>query len=792
MELAWIASVLQPYDVAPHPNFARDYDRLAPKPSAQLASQVYGGDWASVMDHRYGVENFAAVVVEAVKTFASGTTREGIRGLSKFIEIDRDPARRTALTLLVTNATAELEDYDTCFGAIGRELARLEAAPATGAGLLRAALHQQRAMRRQDCGLDGDADAEMALRLLQTEVLDGDTEFEVSDSVSWGSALTLERIREALADAALTVLNPDSVLEQFGEDSIWVHRMRSATPYLLLQNRSRRSQLLSKWGETVFDRTVASALNGDYRGDLYFPGLQLELLGHSEARNVRGDIAQQRLAAVAAGVYVDKDGDALRLLRHAGDERRTNAAIQWFRAGGPLDAISRDARRILSRGRGPGQLRVVEHAVLTTAADLLTRGECLAGLEILVVEGRPALAADLPHHRRSKSALLASSCKTALALSAGAGRQSEVALSILRTVSDAQGVDQLFDQDVARGFVGFDWQVSAPDVRSAWLEWHASPASDGWTWLRQVVEDDLIPGGAELDAGESVSLDLIARTVNRLIRGQDHDPGLLDHADAVLRQLMEGIATDAAAGKHQIGGPSVAEICAALIATANRTELWADLTPFLVNTRIGREARTLGYERLARDLRDLPDHVRVSFAAVAEDVLTAPDTGRWGHEDVTPYPAALRFFAGFEIVSENVALAGITRLFESGQRREAAQTVATLCARQDWEWLQAFAVLLSLDKDPEIVARAALALARTVARGGRERNRSDAVDRVAHLLAADGLLVPLLSVRGMSSADLTDPRIRSAVVLLSNEHPSRTVRSEATALLEQSGSRDLS
>jgi hypothetical protein len=45
MNLAWLAAVLQPHDVAPHPNFANDkYDREGP---ARLAAVVLGDPWRS-------------------------------------------------------------------------------------------------------------------------------------------------------------------------------------------------------------------------------------------------------------------------------------------------------------------------------------------------------------------------------------------------------------------------------------------------------------------------------------------------------------------------------------------------------------------------------------------------------------------------------------------------------------------------------------------------------------------------------------------------------------------------
>lgn len=111
MNLAWIAAVLSPGDVAPHPNF-RDagYDSQAP---ARLAAIVIGDPWrlhrgSEVLEGSAatgGVSESDEGVVNVEKSLDSATIREGTAGLTREIltEPSSDPARSCALALLACN-----------------------------------------------------------------------------------------------------------------------------------------------------------------------------------------------------------------------------------------------------------------------------------------------------------------------------------------------------------------------------------------------------------------------------------------------------------------------------------------------------------------------------------------------------------------------------------------------------------------------------------------------------------------------------------------------------------------
>ncbi len=77
------------------------------------------------------------------------------------------------MALLCCAAASELDDYDTCWDVLSATLQQVARASGSEAGLalLRAALLQQRALRRLDSGQSPDSDALAVVRLLQANAV---------------------------------------------------------------------------------------------------------------------------------------------------------------------------------------------------------------------------------------------------------------------------------------------------------------------------------------------------------------------------------------------------------------------------------------------------------------------------------------------------------------------------------------------------------------------------------------------------------------------------------------------
>lgn len=787
MDLSWLAAVLQPYDIAAHPNFGREDDGLVARPSSQLAAHVYGAPgWIQRLGRKDEIDvDSVARAVE--KLFHANTTAEGLRLLQAELEspADSDPARRVAITLLVAYGTAEYDDYGASIAVLSHEIDRTADKTAVGMRLLRAALFQQRAARLMDCGQPPEPDVEAVLSLLTgLDTTDCET-FPVSAAVGRTSSQTVSDMRQSLVEAAHSLLHPDAILPGDAGDSdpLWIRRLRGSRPDAFMRSRSRVGYELGQWLRTTFDAQISGRPVNSYRGDLFHSALHLELTGHGDSRSAREEMALQRIIAAQSRLITDDDGEALRLLRHAGADRRLDSGLAWFRAHGPISALAADARRVVARLSSVGQARTVEHAVLAGSADVLTPAESSEALDRIMVDGSIVRAVSLPRHTQAPALLLASACDAALALSVGAARESEVALAVLRTL-ELQQPDELLDQHLARALSTFRWDAITQAARLQWLHWYGSARSGPWSRLRQVVEDQVSAEPESLRIGaDQPTVDEVARMLNRLIHGRTYDAKYLAYAVEPVRQAMAAIADQAKKGIQTFGGPFPADVAAGLILHAGFDDLWMSLAQFLAETIVSRKERTPAFERLARYMTaPLPAEVRAYFAQRSTAILEAPDAGHWGEEHAVPYPAALRFLASSGILSATEAFAGTSRLLERGQRTEAAHTVAELCSRFDWAWLESLTVILSMDPDPATKARAGLGLARLVTKRSAQAG-GVLSDRLLSLLADDGLLVPLLTLRGLKDAAEIDPVIRPAVAQLESDHPSRSVRTEARLLL---------
>jgi hypothetical protein len=171
--LAWLAAVLSPFEVAPHPNFGASPGF---RPEADLAAVVLGDQpsWES-FERRIGVAK--AHPDEVVDDGVRGVHAALYEGLNsapstellhelEYGTLDDDPARRTALTLLMCFIAGANDMYDQCEILLRRALSAVAGDDSTSM-LCRAALLQQLAFRKTDAGEDGEADSILAASILE-------------------------------------------------------------------------------------------------------------------------------------------------------------------------------------------------------------------------------------------------------------------------------------------------------------------------------------------------------------------------------------------------------------------------------------------------------------------------------------------------------------------------------------------------------------------------------------------------------------------------------------------------
>jgi hypothetical protein len=206
VNLAWIAAALSPFEVAPHPNFART---SAVEPQAELAAIVLERtpSWDALELQLTNSGETAPVTDAGVKLAYDAMSNAGLPRESAFTRFmldypeGEDGARCTALTLFACCLAGWDDDFELCFQLIDTALATLTYDDAE-TRLCRAVLLQQEALRLNDAGDDAER-VSIDVAALLHDVDDADfNEFALNDVTTWTSRSVISRICDGLRRAA--------------------------------------------------------------------------------------------------------------------------------------------------------------------------------------------------------------------------------------------------------------------------------------------------------------------------------------------------------------------------------------------------------------------------------------------------------------------------------------------------------------------------------------------------------------------------------------------------------------
>jgi hypothetical protein len=699
-----------------------------------------------------------------------------------------DAARDCALTLLTCSAAAELDDYDTCLKVLDAQLRWSAGGYTPDDRLVQAVLLQQKSLRLRDAGYPHEQASVSSLeRLVDLRVREC-SPFDLGPGVSWSYTETLEQIVLAIRDAAYSLI---PVLRRQAElppvVPKWQDIVRTPAAEQLLRIDRDRASTYSNFLSQVFAQRFQSrarTVGGPPRPDLFVSTLALELLGHGRVYEARKELAQLRLVQASPPDDYSALDDAVRLLRHSVSKTELDLTLRWLRAGGPLEALSGDARRVLQMRRQPERLRTVELRVLQAAADLLTPSEAALGLQAIMTSLEAGGPPDLPGQSELYAVRLETAWRTAVSLADTSGRMNDVAQMLFNEVQSVASKDELRDRAIARALADVEWDDVDADVRQRWINW-LSLDSDILPTTVDVLSSSL--GDATTPRRVApLELGTVAIQVNAAMQGTMLDQNLVQEAVSLVRESLSDIRRSAAEGSYSGGGLSPADIAAGLILYAGAHELWADLVDFLTDSSVQRDDSAPAFERLARETTDIPVAARDRFQAAALALLAT--RVQFFGPAVVPYPAALRFLGVYGLIDEEQAFDFTARLagMEGGEaRQEAARTVAILSRTISSPWLLAFAIQLSHDADVEVRAHAGRALARLGSSSTSLAKLSSS--RLVALLHEDGLLVPVLLLRGLEemAESLTLPNdVLRQVERMSEDHPSRAVRRQASRVVD--------
>lgn len=794
-EMEWIAALLCPRSVSPHPNFG-SRDLVTPAGLLGLLIQGRGYDLEDFAEIVKGREKKRAhrFLQAAADSFDHELRNAAVADLVSISEAPRaDLAMRTAAALLAAVTMAELDRHDEAVQFLRRLLERrFYSSSSSDVMFLSGLLTQQLAMRSIEAGAPDRRSREDAKLRLSGAKPSELSRYPVSLGSRWGAAGTNREMLKAAVAANERLFETDVFFPDAKLLRRWLRRPTPAiTAGVLLSEAGAGTAYIQEQYKNFTlsqERTLRSSDIVDaphWRSHLFF-----ELIGHlQEARDARRDLAQLRLMRQPNNPEFGTQ-ESLSLLRLSGDAKSLKLALDHIRSHGPLAALKAETERVVERRLAPRLLRNVEIATLEAGAQTLGAPIADSAFEAVLaaLEVGPNTATiqrELPVIRTEQL------FQAAAALAPVAGRLNDLASYLLDSIlSFGATDDQLLARAHARGIGPIDWENLDPDLAVRWRAWATNSAlSRGWEPVSAVVSPLLRSSdrAAVSHEPDDVTLQVLVGELNAIIGGAPAPQWLVDRGAVLLAEMLEGARREAARGVYSMYGFNPADIAVGLIQFAGAKQLWPAVSGYLTDPRVLRDGKTAALNRLAAAPEIVPEPVRGQFSTYARDLLELTDVALpFAGDEVTPYPAAVRALAALNILDNHDLLLSVLKL-ASGDRRarlEAARTLTAIVrtSRSVEQWIVATTLQLSNDQHPNVQAEIGRALALIISRA--DFAREPATRRLLELLGADGILVPLLVLRGMTEeASIPSQAVRARVEQLALEHLALGVRVQAGILL---------
>lgn len=794
MKLEWLAAVLRPADIAParHRSNA-EYDS---QPHVRLAAAILGDQLRtpSIFDEPHEVGEFRSpeefLVDLAVGTFVASTILESTFELVQRVQDDDlDIAVSCALTLIAATALAELEDMESCESLLRFVLERIHTRDAPHL-LLRACILQQLSLRKRDWGDEDTSYSYEVNEIVKTVEIDNFPLYPVNEDID--SRNTTKHILAALQESAWSLrrIGTTSILEPNNPYPLnWkdIAKADRSEEFLLIDET--RADVYSEYIQSIFlqefgDHTIRF---GARHQDLFHVNLRNELYGSGYVRSSRKELAVFRLVLSTQNPISVDSADCLRLLRYIGADDVLDLALERVRYAGPLAGLSKDARQVIARRLTPGAVRSSDLAVIAAAADLLTEPEVRMALDSVL----DLLELGSPHNeagrwtaqfKREEKTL-----RTAASLANSIESAGEILARLLANVSTKK-YDTALDLAYARIVYFLEWPGPGEPGVDSWAEW--LKVSGEWKYTRDAVQAKL--QAPRVGEGFTVSrLADVEAVATDMIFDHPVAQQIVDESAKLLLESFDRIRTSSRIGQYSSGGPEPSEL-AVILATRGSDTLWEPLVEFLNDAVVPRQYKSPALERMAGPGIRLPDGIAALFRAQSVTLAGTKDPMPIGGEPYGPYPAALRFLGRHHLLSESDLLLSLSQLAGASDVRlriAAAKTVAVLADTWSTPWMISLALQLSYSSHPNIrgyVANA-LAIMATSSHSGDVANA--AIARLTSLLKSDGLIVPLLGIRGMrvNRDAALDPPLAETLQYLAAEHPAKNVRAEASELLRTTG-----
>jgi hypothetical protein len=792
MNLAWLAALYTPDEIGPQ--IDRD-PRMDQRPEADLAALITGrspswdrAPWEADQGSQ-SIDTSLEPLEKALRWDESGTSVESAISYLRNAEASEDPAKYAALTIAVCPLLAEREFY-----LAGEELLRTALAAVSDGGsasnLIRAALLQQRALRRRDADGRFLDDSVEALRLVRGVDTADCTDFTLSAVSDSSPREVAERIVEILGSAIWSLIptrefiDPDRDGTPPPDDWARIYSWSADQ----LKVRSAESEEYGRWLGDLYKfqlQRAAVTTMGRAEPDLFYQSYMYELMGHQAVYGSRKNLAMMRILSSTPRLLRADMSDCIRLLRHSGSENELVMLLNRLTRGGPLDALASDTRQIVHKKSRGADLRTFDMFVLQAGADLLSEGEASDTLDDVltaIAAGGPSVG---PGRYQVGSKRQLSAWMAAAALGEVAGASSIVASRLLATIRSNPNVDDLWDLTFAQIIRRIDWTTVTQAVSEEWQHYareHLASRTETIQALQQQLK--MYSDPTDIDERGPNVIDDIADLLDRAFRTEtDIQPGVASRLFERMQERLDNIQKNAVGGSYAGYAISHIELAALLFnhVVDDLPAKWRYLLAFLTDNRLPRSDRTLGFEVLSDTRHRIPDDIADEYRLKIASSIESRDIP-WMAPDIslTPYPAAIRFAFRHRLISNDDAFIYVTQLLSSGipaATEEAARTISSFAQSSQQDWIQTLGIQLSLDPNPTVRAQVLRALAALA--DSSSPTQSLATTRIIDLLGDDGIVVPLETLREVRKMRKIPPSVHPVARSMQSTHVSKRVRAMA-------------
>ncbi|MFJ2543741.1 hypothetical protein [Microbacterium sp. NPDC087589] len=754
VSVAWIAAVLAPWTVSPHPNFGAGEITAAQALAlvTERRNAHADGEQSDMSSSWPGWEG--ELVSAAQSSLVAATQAEATEALWTIAQRgDLEVGARVAAAAYAALGSLELEDASRSvdlLGVIATELSDV-AAPqdlSPSYRLAVAVLHQQRVVRACDSLRFEDAQASIAEvnRWLPSASVAGLEKFSVSKGISWSSVRVQRDILAAMRHNASAA---KATIERFGGRG-WVRVVRARSgwidlrQHLLERNRGTaivreafEARLESTSGKRVFGRETATDV-------AYSALLMAELSGDvGVARANRAEMAKIHLLERDDAEFHVRE--ALRLLRQSNDTASLKAALAWVRAEGPLKALRDDALKVLSRAVRDRYASESDLLVLEGAADILEPAELAQGIDVARIH-----LETMKRTNRYAWTHLDNAWKATARFLPGSEQDDEVARSASELLREPKALVRPLSNTLARVVGVIEWSRVQDHVRDRWSQWverqsATDPELEALVFqLREALQ--LPDNGLEHSSG----LEAAAILADDGLPPEAPESQLRDAREAIISALTAE-ARAAASGSFAFGGIEPANVGVAFALRFDDPIVWEAVTKHLIDANVLSDFKESALERLASNAARVPASTRERLAVDWRKIAESRRDSWFGGDNLPLTPEALRMAAAFEALTPTEGLEAVLRLSASGNvgRMEAARSIPLIVNSNEATWAHVLLLQLADDGNPDVRAEAGFAMIQLLS---SESFASEMItQRAKALLQSDGIRCPLRILHGLQS-----------------------------------------